>query len=164
MAFHTPVSLNYGTHLPALMRAFERTSGPVLELGMGLFSTPYLHYACLLAKRPLISYEPDLTWASRFEPYLGEYHSLAVGTVWNEWAIHWSLVLVDHTDEHRAPDIAALADSADYIIAHDANGRFDSRYHYSTIYPLFKYRAMWTGDSRHAAVLSNFVDLGDFWG
>lgn len=165
MAFKTSVSLNYATHLPALMRALERTSGPVLELGMGLFSTPYLHYACLLAGRLLVSYESDAAWAARFEMYRGGGHHIKLVNDWKYLVVigMWSVALIDHTDSHRAPAIAALANHAQYIVAHDANGRFDKLYRYSTVYPLFKYRTVWDRDARHTVVLSNFVDLQDFW-
>lgn len=165
MAFNADVSLNYATHLPALMRALERSTGPVLELGMGLFSTPYLHYACLLAGRHLVSYESNAVWAERFIAYRGPRHDIRVVADWApvNLAVHWGVALVDHADERRAPEIEKLAHYAAYIVAHDANGRWDKNYHYTTVYPLFKHRAVWDRDGRHAVVLSNFVDLGDFW-
>jgi hypothetical protein len=46
-----------GSHLPLLMKLLDQTNGPVLELGMGLFSTPFLHWACYEKKRSLVSYE-----------------------------------------------------------------------------------------------------------
>ena len=35
-----------GTHLPVLMDIVSKTDGPILEIGTGVFSTPYLHWAC----------------------------------------------------------------------------------------------------------------------
>jgi hypothetical protein len=166
MAFTTSVSLNYATHLPALMRALALSDGPVLELGMGLFSTPYLHYACALAGRYLASYENDGGWASIFSTYHTGEHDIFVTNDWDTTRIdrEWDVALVDHSpSERRVHDIRRLAKWTRYIIAHDSNGRWEKHYHYSTIYPLFRYRTDWTGDGRHAVVLSNFVDLGDFW-
>ena len=166
MAFNVNVSLNYFTHLPALMRALALTDGPVLELGMGLFSTPYLHYACKLAGRPLVSYENDAGWAAIFKPYQSAGHSICVVDDWSrgDFVRGWSVVLVDHSpSERRVTEIRSLANLARIIVAHDSNGRWDKHYHYSTIYPLFRYRTDWTGDGRHAVVLSNFVDLERFW-
>jgi hypothetical protein len=167
MAFTTSVSLNYATHLPALMRALALTDGPVLELGMGLFSTPYLHYAC--RERWLVSYDNDAAWAAKFAPYQSLNHRIRVVSDWAEARIElrtpWSVALVDHSpSERRVVDIRRLAHCARIIIAHDSNGRWEKHYHYSTIYPLFRYRTDWTGDGRHAVVLSNFVDLERFWG
>jgi hypothetical protein len=166
MAFQTHVSLNYATHLPCLMRALTLTNGPVLELGLGLFSTPYLHYAC--RERWLVSYDNDAAWVSIFKPYETLNHRIRAVSDWAEAPIElrapWSVALVDHSPSaRRVVDIKRLADCAMYIIVHDTNGRYEKDYHYSTIYPLFRYRADWTGDGRHAAVLSNFVDLERFW-
>jgi hypothetical protein len=175
MAFQTHVSLNYATHLPALMRALALTDGPVLELGMGLFSTPYLHYACLLADRMLISVENNEVWAGEFEMYRGRTHDIVALEDWGDFDIEgeffpddtgcmWDVALVDHSPSaRRVVDIKRLAHRARLIVVHDSNGRYENDYHYSTIYPLFRYRTDWTGDGRHAAVLSNFVDLKGFW-
>ena len=38
----------WGSHLPVLIHLMNHTTGDVLELGTGLYSTPYLHHACLL--------------------------------------------------------------------------------------------------------------------
>jgi hypothetical protein len=164
-----PVSLNYATHLPALMRALERSgSGPVLELGMGLFSTPYLHYACALAGRYLVSLDNNAEWAQFFinAGYESKEHNIFALKTWDEFALleGWAVALVDHSpSDRRIVDIRRLAAFAHYIVVHDTNGRYDREYHYSEIYPLFKWRTDWTGDHRHACVLSNFHDLGDFW-
>jgi hypothetical protein len=169
MAHKLNVSGHYGTHLPALMRALAATDGPVLELGMGLFSTPFLHYACLLAGRTLVSYENDAAWAKFFIDYgydqLG--HRIHVVDSWDkaEVIMSWDVALVDHSpDEWRVKHIRQLAHYAKYVVIHDSNGKHERTYHYSTIYPLFRYRTDWTREARHAAVLSNFVDLTDFWG
>src|SRR3990172_8056396 len=78
MATNMNVSGNYGTHLPALIKAMEKTDGEVLELGMGIFSTPYLHYQCLLSKRKLVSYENYKAWLDFFTRYgyANEYHEI----------------------------------------------------------------------------------------
>jgi hypothetical protein len=170
-----PVSGHYGTHLPALMRALQRSVGPVLELGMGFFSTGFLHYACMLQNRRLVSYENNAKWADFFLAY--DYpksgHEIRVVKDWADADVQlepgplwskWSVVLIDHSpDEWRTKHIAQLAQSAYYVVIHDSNGKHERTYHYSTIYPLFRYRTDWTREARHAAVLSNFVDLGDFW-
>jgi hypothetical protein len=168
MAFTTSVSLNYATHLPALMRALALTDGPVLELGMGLFSTPYLHYACLLQNRYLLSIDSHASWVKQFlkAGYYGPRHNINTVSDWDQAIIQesWDVALIDHSpSERRVVEIGRLANHAKYIIAHDSNGRYENQYHYSTIYPLFRYRTDWTGDGRHAVVLSNFVDLKGFW-
>jgi hypothetical protein len=54
-----------------------KTDGDVLELGLGVFSTPYLHYQCILSKRKLVSYENCKPWMDFFTQrygYQDEYH------------------------------------------------------------------------------------------
>src|SRR3972149_11091960 len=76
MAYKMHVSLKYGSHLGCLIQAFGKTTGDVLELGTGVFSTPYLHYACTLAKRNLVSYENFQEWYEFMKTYENEYHKV----------------------------------------------------------------------------------------
>ena len=160
------VSQNYGTHLGALIKVMSLTSGDVLELGTGVFSTPYLHYACLLAKRHLVSYDNDARWMHWVDYYKGPYHEIKYVKKWEDADIEkpWDMVLVDHTPSiRRKEDIKRIANLAKYIIIHDSSETYHDTYAYHEIYPLFKYRKDWTFDHRPATVLSNFVDLEDLW-
>ncbi len=168
MATRMNVSGNYGTHLPCLIKAMERTSGDVLELGMGLFSTPYLHYQCMLSNRKLISYENFKSYAQFFIDYgyPNANHEINIIDDYVNAKIDrpWDVVLIDQTpDTSRIIEVRRLANLAKYIIIHDSNEKQERIYHYSEIYPLFKYRTIWDKDRNHATVLSNFVDLEDFW-
>jgi len=162
------VSGRYGTHLPCLIKAMEKTTGDVLELGMGVFSTPYLHYQCILSNRHLVSYENCQPWTDFFLKYRYPCanHEIIVVEKYADAKIDkpWDVVLIDQTpDSSRAEEVKRLANLAKYIVIHDSNEKYDNIYHYSTIYPLFKYRTDWIQDSNHATVLSNLVDLTDFW-
>ena len=162
------VSGRYGTHLPCLIKAMEKTTGDVLELGMGIFSTPYLHYQCILSNRKLTSYENDKSWLQFFLDYRYPHpnHEIIHVTDYNDAKIDkkWDVVLIDQTpDSNRIVATKRLAKLATYIIIHDSNGRYEKIYHYSEIYPLFKYQTVWSKDDNHATVLSNFVNLEDFW-
>jgi len=168
MAKQMNVSLAYGTHLPCLIKAMEKTSGDVLELGTGIFSTPYLRYVCMLTGRKLVSYENYKDWYNfllkYYKPnenheinFIDEYKNANVDTTWD-------VALIDQTpDSSRSEEIVRLKDRVKYIVIHDANPSNDKVTHYSKIYPLFKYRTDWTGDNNRATVLSNLVDLTDFW-
>ncbi len=154
--------------MPCLLKAFSKTTGDVLELGMGVFSTPYLHYACMLSDRKLVSYENYKEWMQFFIDYKYENKNHEINFVekYSEADTEkpWDIVLIDQTPStSRNEEIRRLANYAKYIIIHDSNGRHEKEYHYSEIYPLFKYRTVWDKDDRHATVLSNFVDLKDFW-
>lgn len=162
------VSGRYGTHLPCLIKAFSKTTGDILELGMGVFSTPYLHYAAILANRHLVSYENYEDWMNFFVKYGYRHpnHEIKYVEKYEDAPIEkpWDVVLIDQTpDSSRIETVKRLKDLAKYIIIHDSNGRYNKIYHYDQIYPLFKYRAIWDLDSNHATVLSNFVDLEDFF-
>lgn len=169
MANRLPVSLNYASHLPALMRAMELSHGRVLELGMGLFSTPYLHYACMLHGRQLVSYDNDPAWAAFFSDdhgYASNGHTIRVVSNWDDADIDrkWDIALVDHSpSERRIVDIQRLAKRARYIIAHDSDHKFRRIYHYQRVYPLFRWHIQIDCDYRSTVVMSNFEDLGGFW-
>lgn len=152
----------------------NKTSGDVLELGMGLFSTPYLHYACTGSKRKLLSLENDKGWLRHFKGstfmhflYSNEYHQLELVDVYEDSPLidkEWDVVLVDQTpDLSRKETVKKLANKAKYIIIHDSNPQHEKVYHYSEIYPLFKYIRVWDLDDRHATVLSNLQPLENLW-
>jgi hypothetical protein len=167
------ISGSYGTHMGPLMACVNKTKGDVLEMGMGLFSTPYLHYMATVTKRNVLSLDNDKGWArkfisSDFSHYLygNEYHKLEYVKSWDTDLIEkdWDVVLVDHSpSERRIVDVKRLANKAQYIIIHDTNERHEKEYHYSEIYPLFKYKRVWDKDDRHATVLSNFNNLDNLW-
>ena len=169
-----PYSGSYFTHLGALIACVNKTSGDILELGTGLGSTPYLHYAATISKRHLLSLENDPGWLRMFKAsdfmhflYQNDYHKLHyVDNYENSVLIdkEWDVVLVDQTpDGSRKETVKKLANKAKYIIIHDSNERHEKNYHYSEIYPLFKYRRIWDKDDRFATVLSNFIELDDLW-
>ncbi len=162
------VSLNYGSNLPCLIKAMEKTTGDVLELGMGVFSTPFLHYQCILQNRKLVSYENYQEWLNFFLKYHYNCpnHEIHFVEKYADANIDklWDIVLIDQTpDESRLEEIKRLAYKAKYIIVHDTSPNQDNHYHFSTIYPLFKYKIDWDREKNHCTVLSNFVDLKDFW-
>jgi hypothetical protein len=68
------------------------------------------------------------------------------------------VALVDHSpSERRVEEIKKLAGLAKYIVVHDADPWHERQYHFSTIYPLFKYVYVFEGAEPYTAVLSNFV-------
>lgn len=166
MAKNMNVSLKYGTMLPCLIKAFSKTTGDILELGTGVFSTPYLHYACTLAERNLDSYENYKEWYDFVKTYENDYHKVHFVEEYADSKINksWDIVLIDQTpDISRSEEAIRLKDLAKYIVIHDSNPSNYEVTHYDKIYPLFKYKTDWHGDRNRATVLSNLVDLEDFW-
>ncbi len=160
------VSIRYSSHLPVLMKVMQRTTGDVLELGPGVFSTPVLHWLCQMQKRNLLTVESDPKWMSFCcKYYQTPYHKFQLVKKWGEANINkeWDVALVDLTPDSQRPEMAKiLADRAKYIVIHDADEAQEKHYHYSTIYPLFKYRYNFTEVEPATTVLSNFVALDDF--
>ena len=166
MAYNMNVSLKYGTHLPCLIQAFSKTTGDVLELGTGVFSTPYLHYACILAKRNLVSYENFKEWYEFMKTYENKYHKVNFVDKYADASVDklWDIVLIDQTPDYsRSEEAIRLKDLAKYIIIHDSNPSNYKVTHYDKLYQHFKYKMDWHGDKNRATVLSNFIDLEDFW-
>jgi hypothetical protein len=170
------ISGNYGTHLAPLIRCVELTTGDVLELGTGYFSTPYLHYKCQLDNRKLVSIDNDRGWIRRFADsdfynhfYRSPMHEFIYVEDWSKAPIEkpWDVVLVDHTpDERRKEEAIRVKDLAKYVIIHDSNENGGAQfrgYHYDQLFPHFKYKKVWDKDRRHATVLSNFIDLSNLW-
>lgn len=155
-------SINYGTHLPALIKAVSVSYGPILELGMGLYSTPFLHWACYQDKRPLVSLETDQEYCQAFKVFETDYHQIKFVEHWDKADLsgHWGVVLVDHhPDSRRKEEVIRLADAADYLVLHDTNPRCDHKYKFSEIYHLFKYRKDYWTVKPYTTILSNSKDL-----
>jgi hypothetical protein len=147
----------------------EKTTGDVLELGIGVGSTPFLHYQCILQNRKLVSYENYKPWFKFFTKKYGYNYGTHEINYIEKYADApidrpWDIVFIDQTpDWSRAQEVKRMANLAKLIVIHDSGHKYDWIYHYDTIYPLFKYRTVWEGDTNTASVLSNFIDLKDFW-
>eukprot|EP00999_Lentomonas_sp_LEN2_P000078 NODE_1077_length_1022_cov_84.350838_g1032_i0.p1 GENE.NODE_1077_length_1022_cov_84.350838_g1032_i0~~NODE_1077_length_1022_cov_84.350838_g1032_i0.p1 ORF type:complete len:256 (+),score=17.83 NODE_1077_length_1022_cov_84.350838_g1032_i0:113-880(+) len=67
----------FGSHLPVSIAAVMLTSGPVLELGAGYFSTPYFQDLVAANGRHLHSADTDVKWLERFvRPEFGSFHTI----------------------------------------------------------------------------------------
>src|SRR3989344_9340099 len=154
------LNIQYGTHLPALIKAINATNGPVLELGMGIFSTPYLHFACY-PNRKLVSYENAQNYADWLNVFKSDNHQIHLIDDWEKADLRgdWSVALIDH--EHarrRKEEIKRLANTAEYIIVHDTNPGLNPKYKFSEIFPLFKYRLDFNKEKPFTTILSNLKD------
>lgn len=153
----------WASHLPILIKVMAISKGPVLEMGIGLFSTPLLHWLCLDSKRLLISYENDKRFYDSNQAFASPLHQIHYVTNWDEADIehtHWGLAFIDHAPpERRHIDVARLAKTADYIVIHDSQRHLEQYFHYKEIYGLFKYKYVYRKVKPHTSVLSNFYDL-----
>jgi len=159
------ISIKYGSHLPVLSKLVESTTGPILELGIGVYSTPYLHWACFPTKRKLESYESNEGWIRYFRDCRSDFHEVNFIDNWDKLEINkfWDIAFIDHTpDFRRSVETKRLANNAKYLILHDTEPEFDALYKYSEIYHLFKYRFDYTLVKPYTTVVSNFVKLENF--
>ena len=153
-----------GSHLPVLMKLVHDTPGAILEMGCGIYSTIFLHWACYPTKRRLVTYESKPEWFRFLSQFGNDFHEVHLVENWDSICLSepWSVAFIDHApDERRYLDIKKLL-HADYVVAHDAENRRDKKYRYSSIYPLFKYRHKYSGAFPPTLILSNRVDLSKF--
>jgi hypothetical protein len=112
----------YVTHLPPLCRALSNTAGPVLEVGMGHGSTPFLSLYCWVVDRRLVSVDSDQEWVAKFRdlPY-GEKRVIDYDRDLPELAEEtWSVVLVDHWPGHvRGTHAQLFSRTAEIVLVHD---------------------------------------------
>lgn len=149
--------------MPILARIVDMSDGPILELGMGIYSTPLLDLMCHEKKRTLVSYDDDPAWFKENQEWESDYHKVHLISNYDEADIentHWSVVLVDHKPAiRRLTEIKRLAWHANYILIHDSEPEANNFFRYTWIYRFFKYRYDYTKCRPHTTVLSNFIDV-----
>lgn len=138
--------------MPVLLKLLSITSGEVLEIGTGIYSTPLLHWYCFANGRKLVSVENDekyLPYAQYFEQAGHEIATDIPSTG------EFDIVFIDSfPHENREAVARQFADRAKYIVIHDYDGRelyhndFKYSYHYCKAHP-------------ETIVLSNLVDLSN---
>lgn len=110
--------------MPALVACVAATKGPVLELGMGHFSTPVLHALCGTLGRILISIEKNPDWCKLFTQYRTDLHEIygdneTIGKLFIDRNL--SVVFVDDSPggENRAKNLYGFLPMSDYVVVHD---------------------------------------------
>lgn len=152
----------YASHLPILAKIVEKTTGPILELGMG-FSTTLLHTMCKRTGRMVVSYENDRNWYEKFTGYNCAWHHIKYIQNWNDLLtdyIDWDVVFIDNRPGVSRRELATrLQDKAQYILLHDSEPEQNRFFGYQKIYPHFKHVYQYTKTKPNTAVLSNYRDL-----
>lgn len=154
----------FGSHLPVLMQLIQNTTGSVLELGSGLYSTPYLHWECYRRNRRIVTFENHPVYYGYAEQYRRDFHEVHKVTDWDEIDISepWSVALVDHDPlARRGVELGRLL-HAEYVIAHDAERGRGEQMGYNKAFELFKYRFRFDKIRMESMILSNVHDLTNF--
>jgi len=154
------VNARWSSHLPILYRVLPLVEGPVLELGVGFYSTAYLHWFCEDKGLKLESYEKEDKYYRLFRRFRNNNHKVIYVDDWDkvDFNKHYGLVFIDHGADRRAIEAIRLADKADYVIIHDTEEESDFYYNLKQVWPHFKYRKDFKFLPR-TTVLSNFKEL-----
>jgi hypothetical protein len=141
---------NWDNHRPLLWWALKETKGqiePVLEMGCGEGSTPYLMQYLKTDKRKLISYDYDKEWADKYNAN----HVTDWDAIEHE---NYSVILIDHSPgERRYLDVIKLANKCDYMIIHDSEPAATG-YMLDKVWHLFPYRRNLITDGAWATIVS----------
>ena len=135
----------FATHIPLLLACLRHTTGPVLELGSGWFSTPLV--AAFATDRLVRTIETNPQWYDRisrvctYQPITRHRHQIVFVPDYNDAPMddhQWSVVLLDHEPPpRRGVDALRLKDRSQLIIGHDSE---HPDYGYGPAFDQFKYR------------------------
>ncbi len=136
-------AIAYASHQPILGMAIAMTEGPVLELGVGAGSTPFLHHVCARRGRHVLSLESDRAWADRYALSfaLADRHVFELVTAWERFDLpseRWGVVFVDHgCIGERSRHVRQALDVADLVVVHDTE---DPRYAFDPVLAQARHR------------------------
>jgi len=154
----------YSTLVPVLAACAAATSGPVLELGAGWYSTPLL--ASLCRGRKVLSLESDMQTMQALQPVVSDTVQLRFVVDWAEAESidkpGWGLAVIDHKPPaRRRIDLERLRDNAAVIVIHDSS---EPMYQLEDVLKTFQFRRDYTKLQPHTTVVSNTVDLDELLG
>jgi hypothetical protein len=154
-----------GSHIPLLTRIVDLSEGEILEVGTGYFSTSLLHWLAHVYKRTVYSYENNPNWYKKFLRSSSKYHKFFFVNNWDEIPLtppsgkRWGVIFIDHSPtDRRIIEIEKFAKIADFIVIHDTETDKEKYYHYSKIWPLFKYIYHFNKIYPWTSVVSNFYN------
>lgn len=152
---------NWSNHRYLLWEALQATSGYVVELGMGQGSTPFLHQYCKDSGRTLYSYENNVDWFEKCQPFNPD-NSFHI-TDWDVVAeLHLTppVLFLDHAPgERRQIDLKNFALRAQVIVIHDSEPAADHGYQMRQHKPKFKFWKDFETSGAWASAASNFIDV-----
>jgi len=159
----------YSTHIGALAWALPLTTGPVVELGGGWYSTPLLHGYCESVGREMWTVEDDDYFMGAVQEYWpAPWHHYVLDPAYGIPVKEPGLVFIDAGTIYRAPLVLAAREAeAELVVVHDTEdppvgGRPD----WGEPYPgmadacaVFKYRRDFNVFSERTTVLSDILAL-----
>jgi hypothetical protein len=172
---HGPRDANawdYGTHTTPLLNAVLSTTGDVLELGCGDFSTPMLD--TVLSRMPgrhLYTAEGDASWLEQFRNLASPWHTLKNVPAFQmqmssklplpKWMKReWGLVFIDQAPgDRRRRDMKRLRKMTQVFVVHDTSSFVEHIYHLESVLSSFKYRYTYPRYLRTTDIVSDHVDV-----
>lgn len=171
-----PLDYRHGSNLIPLTMAALIVTGDMLELGMGLFSTPVLHKIAVDFKRQLVSVDTDQKWLHKFILYnqTSAFHRINLLSDKEELTKigldkKWGVVLVDHIFADLRPiNVIKFSNLSKVVIAHDTEKTNEQFYRYeqAKIRDHYKYVCKFSlfEDLKRQSyisttIMSNFIDL-----
>jgi predicted O-methyltransferase YrrM len=157
----------FENHRPVLLAALNATKGHVLEMGMGIGSTPHLSEYCIKHNRKLTSLENNVFYFSMFN-LLSHDMELVDWTTKRHDRRKYGVVFIDHApSEQRHIDAILLKNKAQIIVVHDCEheGKDYDSYFISRIADNFKYRKDFKPENQveKTVMFSNFIDVSTIY-
>lgn len=149
---------NWSNHRYLLWPALEATKHmrlPVLELGCGDGSTPYLQAYCKVNNLELFSYDYNKEWADKYNAIQSDWSDLSI------FSREYSVALVDESPgEHRKESIPLLTNTK-IIVCHDTEPPADHGYKMRDELKKFKFMIDLKTDEpgAWASAVSNVLDV-----
>lgn len=146
--------LGVGSHFPVLAAALMRTTGPVLECGVGWWSTPMLHLMCD-KKRELVSLDSSREWLNKFTGFVTETHDFGLidnsieawhsyGRSLGDFYKDGVIFLDQSPGESRVPMAKSLKGKFHFLVCHDTCADIPPSgggYGWEQLEKFFKYQA-----------------------
>jgi hypothetical protein len=154
---------NWSNHRHLLWPALEATKHlklPVLELGCGDGSTPFLRKYCEANGLELFSYDYNKDWSGKYNvPHVTNWDNIP-------WRKEYSVALIDESPgEHRKESIRLLM-HVKVLVVHDSEpkGWNASDYQVRPVFDKFKYVLDYESPKpgAWATALSNFINVTKF--
>lgn len=127
----------YATHQRLLTKYLIRTTGPIVELGCGDYSTPIIHEIAAAQGRTVRTLESDAGWLNKFADMKTEWHTMEHVASWDavEYSGRIGLAFIDQTPGHTRPiEFMKLREVADVLILHDTEA---TEYNWRSAYRAF---------------------------
>ena len=159
----------YCTHLRALIIAVLQTEGPILECGIGHYSTPVLEALAQTMDRELVHVEHDSGWAKQIQPR-GKLIRIRAANVFDTSPLRlhskWGVVLLDQgpTGTERWPWAIAALPITSLVVLHDAELQDEGIYQYRT--RILPHVHHWCLDTRlfpHTMLCSQTIDVSEWF-